>query len=120
MNESTAPIGPKTVTVLGYHWPEGEDWSGFKWSEAELRSGSIWSNDDYHLGVPWMHPDDRCNPGLENDPDWWGIYRLRLKRGWKSFTQIDGEWRVSKAPRQEKVYGTPPVGQISGVVEVTV
>ncbi len=116
MNFKTAPIGPKTVTVLGSHWSAHWKWDGFDFSRAELRSGSIWSNDDYHLGVPWAHPDDRRR--YNDDPDVFGIYRLRLKRGWKSFVRVDGVWCVSNAPRQDGAYGTPPSGQISAIIEV--
>lgn len=112
----TAPIGPKTVTVLGSHWPATWPWSGFDWSRAELRSGSIWSNDDYHLGVPWMHPDDFAHGGWDGDDD--AIYRVRLKRGWKSFVQVNGAWMVSKAPPLDGDYGTPPEGQISAVITI--
>lgn len=104
----TAPIGPKTVTVLGSHWPATWNWSGFDWSRAELRSGSIWSNDDYHLGLPWMHPNDEAAVG--RDPDYEGIYRIRPNRGWRSFVRVDGEWLVSKAPPAVGTYGTPPEG----------
>lgn len=116
MTIDTAPIGPKTVTVLGSHWPARWEWEGFDFTRAELRSGSIWSNDDYHLSVPWMHPDDIARWG--RDPDFEGIYRIRLKRGWKSFVRVDCEWRVSKAPRQEGIYGTPPDGQVH-VIEIS-
>ena len=116
--ETTALIGPKTVTVLGSHWRDGHSWQGFDWSRAELRSGSIWSNDDYHLGVPWAHPDDRKM--TNDDPDVFGVYRVRLKRGWKSFVQVDGEWRVSKAPRQDGRFGTPPGDQVTVIIEVIV
>lgn len=113
--DTTAPIGPKTVTVLGSHWRDGPLWTGFDWARAELRSGSIWSNGDYHLGVPWAHPDDRRN--FVDDPDIFGIYRLRLKRGWKSFVQVDGVWSVSKAPPPTGWFGTPPEGQVT-VIEI--
>lgn len=97
MKPLTAPIGPTTVTVLGSHWRESAPWAGFDFSRAEIRSGSIWSPDDYHLGVPWMHPDDPAQIG--RDPDDESIYRLRLKRGWRSFVCIDGVWLVSKEAR---------------------
>ena len=109
----TAPIGPKTVTVLGSHRPADWEWGGFDWSRAELRSGSIWSPDDYHLGVPWSHPNDGHDPG--ND----AIYRIRLKRGWRSFVKVDGAWMVSKAPRQGGKFGTPPGGQVSAIIEIS-
>lgn len=106
----TAPIGTKTVTVLGSNWPDGRLWAGFDWSRAELRSHSLCGG-DYHLGVPWAPPDDRQR--FEDDPDIFGIYRLRLKRGWKSFVQApDGTWLVSKAPAQKGTFGTPPEGQV--------
>ena len=112
----TAPIGPKTVTVLGSHWKEGPLWTGFDWTRAELRSASIWSNDDYHLGVPWMHPNDISRYGRNKDMS--GIYRLRLKSGWKSFVRIGDEWRVSKAPPTERgPFGTPPDGQVH-IIEI--
>lgn len=113
----TAPIGPATVTVLGYHWRAGPRWDGFDFARAELRSHCP-LGEDYHLSVPWMHPDDKAQHA--DDPDCWCIYRLRLKRGWKSFVQVDGAWHVSRAPRQDSPpFGTPPWGQIRAVVEVT-
>lgn len=91
-----ATVGPQTVTVLGSHWPSGPLWSGFDWSRAIVLEGSIWSNDDYHLAVPWAHFLDRKAFGY--DPDIFGIYRLRLKRGWRSFVRAeDGTWLVSRA-----------------------
>lgn len=113
----TAPIGPKTVTVLGSHWRESSPWDGFDWSRAEVRSHNILSCEDYHLGVPWAHPEDRRN--YNNDPGVFGIYRLRLKRGWRSFIKTaDGIWMVSNAPAPVGVYGTPPGGQVSFVLDV--
>jgi hypothetical protein len=114
----TAPIGSKTVTVCGEHWKESAPWGGFDWSKAEIRSDSIWYNGDYHLGVPWMHPEDQAR-GYASDPDWWGIYRVRLKRGWHSFVCISGEWRVSKAAPEQGRLGTPPWEQVR-VIEVTI
>ena len=116
MPDPTAPISIATVTVNGSHWPAKWNWGGFDLSRAELRSGSIWADGDYHLGVPWMHPDDVARHG--RDPEYECIYRLRLKRGWRSFVQIDGVWCVSKVPRQGGTYGTPPGGQIAFVMEV--
>ncbi len=91
-----APIGSKTVTINGSHWKESAPWAGLDFHRAELRSASIWNDDDYHLGVPWMHPCDRV--GHIDDPDWWAVYRVRLKRGWKSFVWNGATWCVSKAP----------------------
>lgn len=108
MTYPSAPIGTKTVWVNGSNWRWS--WAGFDFSRAEMRSGSIWSNDDYHLGVPWMHPDYIERYG--RDPSFEGIYRIRPKRGWRSFVRVDGVWLVSKAPRQEGRYGTLPSGQI--------
>lgn len=111
----SAPIGITTVWVNGSNWRGS--WAGFDFTRAELRSGSIWSRADYHLGVPWMHPDDEAFYG--RDPDSEGIYRVRVKRPWKSFVQVDGTWLVSKAPRQEGRYGTPPSSQISAIIELS-
>jgi hypothetical protein len=92
----TAPIGPNTVTVLGSHWRAGPSWEGFDWSRAKLRSWSIRSFTDYHLAVPWAHANDRHEP-----VDKWCVYRVRLKRGWRSFVQgEDGGWMVSTAARR--------------------
>lgn len=63
-----------------------------------------------------MHPDDKQSAA--DDPDSWCIYRVRLKRGWRSFVQIDSQWKVSKAPPQEGSFGTPPPEQISAIIEV--
>jgi hypothetical protein len=82
-----APIGPLTVTVLGSHWKPGPAWDGFCWERAVLRDD--W--EDYRLDVPWRHAEDGWLP--------WhlcGVYRLRLKRGWKRFVQVDGVWMVEK------------------------
>lgn len=94
MTGRTAPIGPKTVRVMGSHWKESAPWSGLKfdWSLTEVRSGSIWSNDDYHLRVPFIHPDDEGGTHEEENM----YYRVRLKRPWKSFVKIGGVWHVSK------------------------
>jgi hypothetical protein len=111
-----APINAKSVTVLGSHWPDGPLWAGFDFTRAELRSHSLLRGGDYHLGVPWAHPDDRKR---SNDhPDVFGVYRLRLKRPWKSFVQVDGVWMVSKEPPQTGVFGTPQDGQIGFILEV--
>lgn len=117
MSEVTAPIGPATVTVLGSHWRAGPLWAGFDFTRAEVRSHNLFGVEDYHLGVPWMHPDDIKTYG--RDPDMEGIYRLRLKRGWRSFVCIDGQWLVSKAAPQTGRFGTPPWDQCI-VVEVKV
>jgi hypothetical protein len=85
------PIGPLTVTVLGSRWKPGPAWDGFCWERAVLRGGSIWGGDDYHLAVPWRHADDSRVPW-----DDCGVYRLRLKRGWKRFVQVDDVWMVER------------------------
>jgi hypothetical protein len=90
--QRTAPIGPATVTVNGDHWPAKWAWAGLHFEDAHLRSRSPWCNDDYHLGVPWMHPDDY--DVMHDDPDCWATYRVRPKRGWRSFVRIDGVWHV--------------------------
>jgi hypothetical protein len=59
---------------------------------AELHTESLWSPDDYHLDVPFVHPDDAAEV-------WAAAYRVRLKRPWRSFVRIDGQWMVSMEPR---------------------
>lgn len=94
MTEMTAPIGPKTARVNRAHWKESYPWAGLKFALAEICHRSIWG-DDYHLRVPWMHPDDR--DAMADDPEWWAYYRIRPKRGWRSFVKIGDIWHVSKA-----------------------
>jgi hypothetical protein len=114
--QRTAPIGPATVTVNGDHWPAKWAWAGLHFEDAHLRSRSPWCNDDYHLGVPWMHPDDY--DVMHDDPDCWATYRVRPKRGWRSFVRIDGVWHVSSEPeKQMPPFGTPPWQQVT-VVDV--
>lgn len=86
----TAPIGPETVTVLGYHWPKTAPWDALDFKDAELWEKSIWG-EDYHLRVPFWDPDEIPQPA---EPETY--YRIRLKRGWKRFVQIDGVWMVAK------------------------
>lgn len=84
-----APISPRTVTVLGSHWPASYPWDGFWWARASVRTA--FAGTDYYLRVPWCHPDDRSHTW---PPQQW--YRVRLKRGWKAFRRVKGIWMVQK------------------------
>lgn len=91
---TTAPIGPRTVTINSSHWRPKDPWSGFDWSRAWVRASSIFSPSDYHLNVPWLDPDEPNRAGIA--PDDWPVYRVRLKNGWGSFVLVDGGWVVSR------------------------
>jgi hypothetical protein len=98
-HQTTMPVSPKTVTVLGYRVKATDPaWLGLDLSRAILREQSTAgmfllgpdAPPDHHLDVPWCHPNDQ--PGGWRD----GLkYRVRPRRKAWRFVKEGDEWRLS-------------------------
>ena len=93
MTDRPRPIGPRTVTVLGSHWPASWAWDGLDFNRAKLRRHA----NDYHLAVPFCHLDDRARGRAA--PDDWAISRVRPKRDVDRFERVNGVWMVVEGDR---------------------